>query len=92
MIPALPRPAVGHQAEQFQQVTASTATRRQRHRNNRVTISKGNDKLGHGEAPGRTRICGKNHVLPELHPIPAATRHTSTSPAQLLNDLETAVG
>jgi hypothetical protein len=74
-----PGPAIRHPGEQFQQVTTDAGTRRRHHRDNRLDISNGNGRLDHGEAPGRTRICGKNHVLPELRPIFAATHHTGTS-------------
>ena len=84
MIPALPGPAICHQAEQFQQVTTGTSasTRRRHRRNNRLTISNGNGRLAHGEAPGRTRICRKTPVLPELRPASAAKRHNRPSPTR----------
>ena len=80
MIPARPGPAIRHQGEQFQQAT--TGARRWRRRHYRLTISKGNGRLNHGETPGRTRICRKNHVLPELRPITAATRYTGHIPSR----------
>ncbi len=91
MIPALTRPPIRHQAEQCQQVTGGYLWRGWR---NRLTISKGNGRLDHDEAPRMTRICGKSHVLPELHPISRATRHPhipSCIASIQLNDLETAV-
>jgi hypothetical protein len=79
MIPALPRSPIRHRGEQFQQVTASTGGCGRKC--SRLTISNGNGRLDHGEAPGRLRICGKTHVFPELRPISAARRQRAESSA-----------
>jgi hypothetical protein len=55
-IPALPRPAIRHRPEQFEQIIADFGDRRRRGRRSRAAISNRNGRLDHDEAPEAIRI------------------------------------
>ena len=99
MIPALPGPAIRHRPEQFQQVIADFGDYGRR---GRLTISTGNGRLDHGEAPGMTRIfrktsghTGVSSCFPQIRRTRShqriLSRDARRKPATL-NDLETSAG